>query len=391
MLTTHQFAPRTTIGMPSALSLVSPVIAGMPLICYASSANAQGTGVHNRHRAAAIATFEWFERAAFRRSKLSTARKPLDQLEDVGFRTALISALKQTTIGDPETVATHAFETDTAIDLSSGRVLEVPRILVSLDGVSGDSQHLPFTDSSGSACHQSWKACLRSAVSEFAERQCLCANWLTKKSNAVCDLVHNDRGSLPSCRTIIDFLLRSGVVRIFDISFDLKSYVYLTVFSSHRGDAKVKYACAAACKQSSTEALEKAFIELYQAYYYMSCLLDEDFAAHSGLDEDYRAANSRDTIELFGAGSNKATLRQLVAQPSFDADDLISSVTKVSDKIAYFSRVASLRGKNMYFGRLVSPDFFLHMSLGKRCNIDNRFARNCGVDPHAPISPLPFG
>lgn len=336
---------------------------------------------------------EYFERfAAFRalhfqkRGRISELGLSLSEQE------ALCRALVQTCAEErlSETLLDHEFSLAPVRRLGAGDPCFYPAVFQSLHSFhnSDDSRFLPVRDSSGSAIHPDPETAFQSALLEFTERQCTTAMWVSRRCNHIASIsefsVRNERARI----TARD-MMNHGDVTIYDISFLKGVHVYFVEYKSHRsGDEMVRFSCGCAAGFSPEDTLLKAFTEAWQT----SVLIPQlaFFGAKEyGSDQlrtDFVKANNSESFEL---GLNVEPL-SIGKSTSIGVGELTASILEVSENVYVYEKRMEVPGVDLSFCRVVSPDFYVHMSPGRANNNDNKWIdRFCGPEIRRQ-EPLPF-
>lgn len=313
MIWTSHLSQIHTRPLPTSLHLVPSSTRQLPLVGHAIRGGSVGTGVQYDFRALQIALYECFERQSFSCKPLNLTRLALSEFEDKSFSHSCRRALEQTSSCEGERLETHQFECVRCIEITTGRALDVPIVFLVLNSIE-DSIYFPVVDSSGSAIHTDAASCFRSAIQEFVERQCLCLNWLTKQAKSEAYLSKYESYQLSLSRGVSEFFLERGHVKILDISHEFGCYCYLATFAAFNTDALVQYACGIGCRLEPRDALERALIELYQAYYHMFGLASGDEPSEGV--QAYFDANVAESYQLFGVGT-RCSISELVERNFF--------------------------------------------------------------------------
>ncbi|UDF30739.1 UNVERIFIED_ORG: YcaO-like family protein [Roseateles sp. XES5] len=284
----------------------------------------------------------------------------------------------------------HSFRLVDVRRLGSGAPCLYPAVFLSLHSFDGrrDADILPVRDTSGSAIHPDRVTAYRSALLEFVERQCTTAMWVSRRCNDIAplneSLIRHGKASVV-CRQ----MMRNGTLTLYDISFLKGASVFFAEYRSRRAGDLVNFSCGCAADVSKDTAQLKALTEVWQT----SLLLPQmeffqmrDYGSDK-LKEDFRAANRPD----FELDVHVDPLRIGLD----DADEaaietLQDSLLSVSRNIYVYEKSVTVSGAKMWFCRIVSPDFFIHMSPGESNNNENRWIDIfCGAAARR-LEPLPF-
>lgn len=287
-------------------------------------------------------------------------------------------------------ISNHIFKLVEVRRLATGERCLFPAVFLSLHSFNGcrDTDFLPIRDTSGSAIHPDRDTAFRSALLEFVERQCTTAMWVSRRCNAIGPMAErftSHKKASVTCRQ----MARRGDLIVYDISFLTGVSVFFGVFRSRAGGDIVNFACGCAAEFSENNALLKAFTEVWQT----SLLLPQMqfFGTHEygsdKLKEDFKAAN----------------------RPGFDLDVMVrplhlgceylrcereaalaANLLEISSNIYIYEKDIVVSGIRFRFCRIVSPDFFVHMSPGEGNNNDNKWINRFCRPEDRRIEPLPF-
>jgi len=197
----------------------------------------------------------------------------------------------------------YIFTMKTVADRKSGVDVLAPSVAFTLSA-HPDDRFMPSRDSSGSALHRTLVDAELGARRELCERQALTCFWYYGHINYSIDYVNNvNLIKSNSIRNMIEYLGFSGNVLLFDISLISPYRVCLAVFASQSG--KVKFAAGAGADIDFDQAVEKAVIELYQAYVLMDQLKDSseyygsDNETGDEISRGYFASNTTEIASTF--------------------------------------------------------------------------------------------
>jgi len=333
---------------------------------------------------------EYFERyAAFRAVTSSGVGTIAEMRLDPEEEEALVFALRQTCHDDVrDEVEATKFRLVEVSRLGEGRTALYPTLLLSLH--SFDEQRevrfAPVRDTSGSAIHHDKLAAFRGALLEFVERQCTTAMWVSRRCNAVEGLrtALRDRKTL----AIHDQMATAGNLSVFDISFLKGVSVKFCEYRSQDPDALVNFSCGCSADFDPDAATTKAFTEAWQT----SLLLPqmEFFGTReygsTSLKDNFQAAN-RAGFEL---GIAVDPLNIGLDGTDRNTEALVDSILSVSRNVYSYFRSIYVAGSKLHFCRVVSPDFFIHMSPGDHNNNDNRWIDLFCQKGTGRLEPMPF-
>lgn len=263
----------------------------------------------------------------------------------------------------------------------------LPKRFVSLGKVTlEDEKFIPLMDSSGIATHSSVEKSRRSSLNEFIERQALVGSWLG--GGQIYQYDASVLFQISDIERLAKELVEKGDLSIFDIGSSLSGYTIAICFFSSDARDKVQYVIGVATAESLTEALRSALMELWQDYIYIYCYKiystpdsASDFLLYAG--DTYHMSHFQDNtletkkrIPYFDRATKKSI--DLSECRHFSSDEMLINLKSISSTI-YEYRHAD-RYENLYYTRILSPDFYLHMSIDKPLNFVNSFSKKLGID-----------
>ncbi|NHB98553.1 YcaO-like family protein [Photorhabdus stackebrandtii] len=253
----------------------------------------------------------------------------------------------------------ESLEYITAKNFFSDKTIRIPRSLVSLDSSRDTIQH--FRDSSGGALGKSINHSRLSAFLEFIERQSMILSWQTQcysgylsneQTLALCNRHHRD---------LFSRFLYSGKIKLLINTIEnLSCYSGIMIFTS---DIGVKYSVSSACSLSINDLVNKLINEMWQSYLFIYNNLDG--VKNIGLDYykiNFLSYNNKETELLWGITNNyQKELNNIDPRlcKTYSFDDFYHSL-KISG--ARFYSYEKMTKHGFYFTKILSPDFFLHMS-----------------------------
>jgi hypothetical protein len=364
---------------------------GQALVAQASRFSCTGTGVGVGEAAALTAYYEFRERRHFTAHIRSTHRTSLADMEDRRFARCLAAALRQTSGAQAEGLDSYPFAVVPGVELTTGRLVEVPLMMTTLRDSGTDNRFMPATDSSGMAVHAVPQQCLSGALLEFLERQCLLAAWLTGACQSYVELrsVPDEVGN--GLRENLAALMARGRVYVVDISLNFSACAFLALYEADT-PSRIMFASGVSAKLDPVTALNKALVELWQGYCHMDLLTGRMQWEPDRLEKNYLAANGKGTAALFGLRPEfEGNLGQLLGRVPASVDRVIKELSAITDNLAYVVGAEGDAADLLHFGRVVSPDCFLHMDVTKPLNRVNKFAEAYGITyPDEGCRPIPF-
>ncbi|MBW9064656.1 YcaO-like family protein [Rhizobium herbae] len=362
-----------------------------PTVYSADDVNAvNGHGFGFGDGVAVKAIGEYLERyAAFR----AVTHRKSGAIADMGLglseRQALVQALRQTCNDNiRDDIEAHSFRLVEVTRLGTDHRVHYPAVFLSLHSFDGqiDSSFLPVRDTSGSAIHRSRAAALRGALLEFVERQCTTAMWVSRRCNDI--QAFTDKLKDKKAIATHNQMAMNGNIRVLDLSFIRGVSVQFCEYSSKSEGAVVNFSCGCAADFDAETALMKAFTETWQT----SLLLPQmeffgsrDYGSNA-LKQNFQAANRPE----FDLGVQKKPIEFGSTLPGNDLDNLIQNIQTISENVYVYFRELNIAGAELHFCRVVSPDFFIHMSPGESNNNENAWINSFCKASERRLEPMPF-
>tara|TARA_B110000091_G_C13687144_1_gene420434 strand:- start:298 stop:1020 length:723 start_codon:yes stop_codon:yes gene_type:complete len=231
---------------------------------------------------------------------------------------------------------------------------------------------------------------MRSSLNEFIERQALVGSWLG--SSGVKQYDSNILLTLPKLKRLAEQLTQNGDVSIFDISNSLPGYTIVMCYFSKSKKDKVQYVIGVASSGDLIESLTSALTELWQDYIYIYCYdIDSEkmqdissvlmFAGDSYHMNHFQdnTPQTKNRIHYF----NTATHTKLIASGNkqYNHQKLLEGINKISPNVFVYQQ-KDLNAE-FYYTRVISPDFYLHMSIHEPLNFKNRYSKSLAVSTTA--------
>ncbi len=183
-------------------------------------------------------------------------------------------------------------------ELGTGRTRRFPSVAFAL-GPHIDTEHFPKRDSSGSAFHQSAEMARSAALAELCERQALTAFWYGGYVRKSFEIGPDAPIGVQLSRCCA-IMRNAGQLLVVDISLIRPYRVYLAFILNR--DGPVYLASGASAHQDGSRAMEKALLELWQAYVLMQQLhtgrtvFELKSEKSLGVTDDYFSHNTADTV-----------------------------------------------------------------------------------------------
>lgn len=313
---------------------------------------------------------------------------------------SLLKALSQLC---PESVSKdiekHPFHLTPVFNIFSLQKEFVPTVLLSLSDIKikTDTSYLPYRDSSGQSTHTIPEMAFENALMEFIERQCLVGSWIRQCCRHRVAFNDADVELLSPLSYMLGQLRECGEIFLFDISQNLEPYVVLSLYRSKSTSEIVQYSVGLSANLKPKMAVENSLMELWSSYLFMYKNSDR-IEAFSDPDQRYHQhflnCNVRQTVDEFPFFSKKEkciSLKQYFTFPEVETEQVKVILKHVSQNILWYVRPVRIGGNIQIFGKIFSPDFFLHMDPSKPLNFENSFSGFLGLSGKNPCAKrIPF-
>jgi len=257
--------------------------------------------------------------------------------------------------------------------------------LISLNGKKWDMPFIAFNDSCSCATHSSKKESLRSSLNEFLERQALIGSWAAKQYRYLInpELLQE----ITPYRDLAFNLLENGELYVFENGLNLPGYSIIIFYFSKSKQDIVQYSVGSGAHFTLKAALNSAFEELWQCYtfqYNSENTASLEDKAGSEYHLNFQQCNHIDTknkIPFLENIDNKPfdiqELTDINDHKDFTWEEVMHNLAKISSDIYYYHHYDSCT--QMHYTKILSPDFFSHMSVDKKLNYDNTYARTLSL------------
>jgi len=267
---------------------------------------------------------------------------------------------------------------------------------ISLHSIKYDTEFLNVTDSCACASHTTKELSLYQSLIEFLERQSLIGSWISRCYRYTINPLVLKELSPYTC--LVDKILDNGELYIFENGNELPGYNVIMFYFAHSSKDAVQYSVGSKSAKSLSEALSSAFEELYQCYTFLyssvfkpTNLEHKPGAGYHMAFTDYNHQNTKSIIPYL----NKLkpfkinTIAEIQALPIFSFQDMLQSLKKLTPNIYFYHFYE--KALELHFTKIVSPDFFAHMSLNKALNLSNLYAKTLKItQENAYLEKLPF-
>jgi hypothetical protein len=337
---------------------------------------------------------EFFERNHLFTAVAIHSQKPLSSIHTRQFREKLLT-LCHLDQSDKERCLNHVFSFTTVHNLFDDSTQDYFFNAISLNGLKADSPYLSFSDSCGCASHPNKDKALYNSLMEFLERQALLGSWLSQSCQYA---IHPSvLIEVTPYASLTEKLLANGELYIFANGCHLPGYTVIMFYFSHTDKDKVQYSVGSSSGLSLTEALTSSLEELYQCYsflYNAECSNGLDSKVGSGYHLSFQQCNHRSIKEKIPFLQQSVplkiqTLNDILSLRKFTYEEILSELATLSTDIFYYHCYE--KALNLHFTKIMSPDFFAHMSLNKLINFDHTYAKQLNITKqNAYLEKIPF-
>lgn len=322
------------------------------------------------------------------------SHKKLREVEPQDYRDKLV-ALCQLKQPDANLCLEHSFSLTTVQNLFDGRPQDYFYNAISLQCNKADSRFINFSDSCACAAHPQKDKALYNSIMEFLERQALLGSWLSQTYQYTInpELLR----AVTPYTELADLLLSNGELHIFHNGIGLPGHTVMLLYFAASSDDTVQYSIGSSSGLTLQEALLSAFEELYQCYSFLYNAESSEGLenkAGAGYHLAFQQCNRRDIRQTIPFMQDIRdyqinTLSELRAVKQFTYDEVLQDLAKMSLDIYYYH--AYDRSLQLHYTKVMSPDFFAHMSLNNSLNVENKYAQSLGITKeNAFLGKIPF-
>jgi hypothetical protein len=335
----------------------------------------------------------------FERNHLFTAvpihsQKTLKQVFPDEYRNKLIN-ICQYNKNNLDNLLNHYFSFTTVNHLFSDSTQDYFFNAICLNGVKEDTPYINFTDSCACAVHPNKEKAIYNALMEFLERQALLGSWLSKTYRyAIHPSVLKE---VTPYRDLVTKLLENGELYIIENGNYLPGYTVMMFYFSHSEKDVVQYSVGSSSGLSLNEALTAALEELYQCYtflYNTEASVGLENKAGAGYHLSFQQCNHQATKAIIPFIQEALVykihkIHDINTLKVFTYDEILTELANLSESIYYYYFYEKQLG--LHFIKIMSPDFFSHMSLKNSLNIDNIYAKKLNItSDNAYLEKIPF-
>ncbi|ECE0917712.1 YcaO-like family protein [Salmonella enterica] len=339
---------------------------------------------------------EYFERRHFFNEIIANGEKTLYEMMTQPAAEAFTEAFVQTSSLTQEEVRAHKFKTARAFNLFSLEKQDIPAVVVALDNITAvdDLKFYPDRDTCGCSFHCNLNDAIEGALCEFMERQSLLLYWLQGKAN------YEISSKIMTGNNHTDEILKSlrseGEIRIFDITLPgAPGYAVLTLYGTTNPDSQIKYSTGLSYANSLDKALCKSVTELWQSYICLHNFIIGGYTDDDVIDSYQRHFMSCNKYESFIDLCENTVLltddiKLTVEENLTQEQNLLEFLKKISGNIFVYYARERASDNLVWYTKIVSPDFFLHMNNFGAINLNNNIYRTGKGVKHRESKMVPF-
>ncbi|MBN9231558.1 MAG: hypothetical protein BGO90_13075 [Legionella sp. 40-6] len=266
---------------------------------------------------------------------------------------------------------------------------------ISLNGHHDDRSYLSFSDSCACAAHPQQERALYNSLMEFLERQALLGSWLSKSYQYTINPEILRR--ITPYAELVEMLLDNGELHIFQNGNQLPGHSVIMFYFAESAVDPVQYSVGSSSGLTLEEALQSSLEELYQCYTFLYNTESSQGLANkagAGYHLEFQQCNHktiRDTIPFMR--NIKPYLITSVADlrhaKQYSYEEILAELAQISPDIYYYHQFDA--NTQLHHTKILSPDFFMHMSLTHHLNLNNAYARKLHINSkNAFLGKIPF-
>lgn len=324
---------------------------------------------------------EYFERRHFFNEIVAGGEKKLDEMMVPSAADAFTKAFVQTSLQSKDEVRNHKFKTARAFNLFNLEKQEIPAVIVALDNItaSNDLIFYPDRDTCGCSFHGNLNNAIEGSLNEFMERQSLLLYWLQGKANT--EISREITTGINHIDEILLSLRSEGEIRIFDITLPgAPGHAVLTLYGTTNKNSLIKYSTGLSYAESLKKALCKSVTELWQSYICLHNFIIGGYSDDDVIDSYQRHFLSCNKYQSFNDLCESTELLiqdiKLTVEENVSVNhSLLDYLEKISENIFVYYARERVRDNLIWYTKVVSPDFFLHMNNFGAINLNNKIYR----------------
>lgn len=336
---------------------------------------------------------EYWERNHFQTAVPVSKKMTLNEVFPLEHRKKLLNLCNQS---DKEKIEDHLFSFTRVRNLFDETPYDYFYNAISLHTLSEDAPFLSVTDSIACASHPIKDQAIYHSLIEFLERQALVGSWLSMSHRY--SISADVLGSITPYQGLYDALTENGNLYLFEIGNLLPAYSVIIFYFAQSEEDIVQYAVGSKSGLSLREAINSAFDELYQTYtmLYQTNSSSKQFEnkAGSGYHAAFPQFNTVKTKEIIPYFNQSVphkinTEDDLKALPIVSLPEALSSLQEISNDVFFYHHYDS--ALQLHYTKILSFDFFAHMSLKRNLSLDGQYAKKLKITAdNAYLTPLPF-
>lgn len=343
-----------------------------------------GSGVSNRDHAVPSAFGEYFERRHFymeiypdKHGRLADVLTE-EEIQNFTFAFSQTTNKKRSTTD----IHKHHFNLSEVRRSSDFSTCYIPSICLSLSAckMENDLYIHPLRDTCGCCFHHKPDLAILGSLKEQLERQFLARFWLTKECKKIINhestlaLLHNN-----DIQRLYKLLNKSGEITIIDISDNnFPGACVLAVYGNRDNSRRVKYCAGMAYSNTTTNAIEKSILELWQTFRFMdlhyaverpSNEIEDPYLKYFLNCNDYQTY-----LNIIEAES--VPIDHPPSAKKFTFQEMISALHKAGINGYIYIKAINIDGDCYYASKYISPNLFLHMNNSKNINLNNTYSQS---------------
>jgi hypothetical protein len=320
--------------------------------------------------------------------------KKLSEVLPEKYREKLLS-LCQLKNGDTQRCLNHEFSFTTVHNIFDEKPYDYFYNAISLNCNKPDSPFINFSDSCACAAHPQKNAALHNSLMEFVERQALLGSWLSQTYQYTInpELLRE----VTPYTELVDLLLDNGELFIFQNGNQLPGHTVIMFYFSQSADDIVQYSIGSSSGLTLEEALLSTLEELYQCYSFLynaessEGLENKAGAGYHLAFQNCNRQSVRETIPFMQdiRPYHINSLTDLQQERQYTYQEVLDELSTISPDLYYYH--AYDKSLKLHYTKILSPDFFVHMSLNNNLNVENKYAQNLKITrENAYMQKIPF-
>lgn len=371
-------------NMPDKLYCQPPCVLGMPFNTEISDSwSVGGSGIGCGSNSLKTATGEYFERKQFYTRVLPDVQKPLSYSLNMYEVNNFLKAFLQTSCMSygRDALRKHVYNLTKVVRASDFTECYIPTACISLNhyGLGKDNHIFPSKDTCGCSFHWDAEKSMFGSIKECLERQFLTRFWLTGQHverMSAQQIVEISKGG--DNELLVGMLSKSGEIIAFDISDPSFPGACIIVFYGQANMARrVKYCTGMAYSNTTADALNKAFEELWQTYRFIDLFVGCNGDVQGLKDSYLRHFFSCNTYTCFldVTVSRKVKIFSDKNHDEFTLEGMLRALDDLDISGYFYTSLTRVDNNMCVFSKFVSPQLFMHMDNSKNINAHNDYSR----------------